>query len=161
VILSTERKKKPRGVLVPTDVVLFHVLRVSAEALLRALVTSNSGAWNSHMPPPENERYSEYGSKPLSARLFRVLPAVTNSTPAIFLPCHSAMPSRSPRKKRLTAALYLLTQVNAAWLRTEARKPYRLGSEFITSPLHLVNGVRCGNRAARAKARKGSLGCCS
>jgi hypothetical protein len=55
----------------------------------------------------------------------------------------------------------LLTQVNAAWLRTEARKPYRLGSEFITSPLHLVNGVRCGNRAARAKARKGSLGCCS
>lgn len=38
----------------------------------------------------------------------------------------------------------LLSRIDPEWLRTEARKPYRLGSAFLTNPLHLVNGVRVG-----------------
>ena len=38
----------------------------------------------------------------------------------------------------------LLSRIDPAWLRTEAQKPYRLESDFLTNPLHLVNGVRVG-----------------
>jgi hypothetical protein len=38
----------------------------------------------------------------------------------------------------------LLARVKPEWLRAEAHKPYRLGSAFLTNPLHLVNGVRVG-----------------
>ena len=34
--------------------------------------------------------------------------------------------------------------MNPEWLNSEAKKPYRLGPEFLNSPLHLVNGVRVG-----------------
>jgi hypothetical protein len=38
----------------------------------------------------------------------------------------------------------LLSRVNPDWLRREAKKPYRLGSDFLTNPLHLVNGDYVG-----------------
>jgi hypothetical protein len=38
----------------------------------------------------------------------------------------------------------LLHLVDPNWLRAEAQKPYRLGNQFLSCPLHLVNGVRLG-----------------
>jgi hypothetical protein len=36
------------------------------------------------------------------------------------------------------------TGQNSDWLKAEAQKPYRLGPGFLTSPLHVVNGIRVG-----------------
>jgi hypothetical protein len=41
-----------------------------------------------------------------------------------------------------SALVRLTNSVDPSWLQREARKPYRLGSSFLESPLHLVNGVR-------------------
>lgn len=38
----------------------------------------------------------------------------------------------------------LLHLVDPDWLRAEAQKPYRLGSQFLSRPLHFVNGARVG-----------------
>jgi hypothetical protein len=38
----------------------------------------------------------------------------------------------------------LLGRIDPKWLRAEAQRPHRLGSDFLASPLHLVNGVRVG-----------------
>ncbi len=38
----------------------------------------------------------------------------------------------------------LIGQIDPEWLRAEGQKPYRLGTEFLNNPLHLVNGVRVG-----------------
>jgi hypothetical protein len=38
----------------------------------------------------------------------------------------------------------LLRTVDPEWLRTESRRPYRLGPNFLSQPLHLVNGIRVG-----------------
>ncbi len=43
----------------------------------------------------------------------------------------------------------LLSRIDPAWLRAEAQKPYRLESDFLTNPLHLVNGVRVGMNPSR------------
>lgn len=42
------------------------------------------------------------------------------------------------------AVTALCKVVDPMWLRAEAVKPYRLGPEFLESPLHVVNGVRLG-----------------
>jgi hypothetical protein len=39
---------------------------------------------------------------------------------------------------------HLLQSVKPEWLRDQAQQPYRLDSSFLTSPLHVVNGVRVG-----------------
>jgi hypothetical protein len=36
------------------------------------------------------------------------------------------------------------TRHNSDWLKAEAQKPHRLGRDFLTSPLHIVNGMRVG-----------------
>lgn len=45
-----------------------------------------------------------------------------------------------------SAVARLTNSVNLDWLASEAQKPYRLGSSFLTSPLHLVNGVCVGTK---------------
>ncbi len=41
-----------------------------------------------------------------------------------------------------TAIDTLLKEMDGAWLKAQARRPYRLGETFLRSPLHLVGGIR-------------------
>jgi hypothetical protein len=44
----------------------------------------------------------------------------------------------------------LMALVDQAWLASEATKPYRLDSDFLRSPLHLVSGTRVGIASPKA-----------
>ena len=43
----------------------------------------------------------------------------------------------------------LLASVDADWLADEGKKPYRLGDEFLRSPLHIINGGRVSKQSSR------------